>query len=99
MWYEEGKISHDLGIIPLPIDEYDEKRVGYDVAQKNINELLGATLSCVESGKQYKIVPSELAFYIEHHLPIPRIHPRVRSDVRLQQTLPAELYDRACAEC
>jgi hypothetical protein len=86
-------------MIPLPIYEYDEKRVGYDIAQKNINALLGATLSCVESGRQYKIVPAELAFYIENRLPIPRRHPRFRSHVRLQQTLPAELYDRACNEC
>lgn len=98
-WYEEGETNRDQWLTPLPIRDYSEKHVGYTLAQKNITLLLESTLTCIETGKQYRIVPAELAFCIENLLPIPRRHPTCRSHIRLHQTLPAELYDRHCDEC
>jgi hypothetical protein len=98
-WYESEKAEKTMWFIPLTIDQYDEKKVGFETAQKNIDTLLASTLVCVESGKQFKLVPQELAYYIENSLPITRLHHSVRSAIRLKQTLPMELYDRNCDEC
>jgi hypothetical protein len=65
----------------------------------HIDKLLQATLSCLSTGKKYKILPQELAFYIENGIAIPRHHPAIRSEMRMGQTLPMELHNRVCADC
>lgn len=84
---------------PLTIDQYDEKKVGYEKSKIHIDTLLQTTLSCLHTGKKYKILPQELAFYIENNIAIPRYHPTVRSEIRMGQTLPMELHNRTCADC
>ncbi len=79
--------------------KYDEKHVGYEQAKHNIDTLLSKTLYCIETGKPYRIIRQELAFYIENSLAIPRKHPTVRASARMQQTLPADLYNRTCSDC
>jgi len=62
----------------LPIGEYDEKNVGYQMAQKNIDTLLTSNIICSVSKKPFKILKQELAFYIENSLPVPTKHPSER---------------------
>lgn len=85
--------------IPLTIDQYDERIVGYEKTKSNIDTLLSATLSCSTTGKKYKILPQELSYYLENSLSIPLHHPIVRSQIRMGQSLPMELHNRTCAEC
>lgn len=98
-WHEAERTEKNTGFSPLAIEQYDEKKVGFEIAQKNIETLLASTLSCSETGKNYKIISQELAFYIENSLPIPRLNPAVRSSIRLEQTLPMELHNSSCDEC
>jgi hypothetical protein len=99
-WYNEPvKTFEGTSITPLPISQYDEKKVGYDTAQKNIDTLLAWIVQCEVTGKPFKIIRQELAFYIEHSLPIPTKHPDQRHKERMDLRNPRTLYERTCAEC
>lgn len=84
---------------PLSIQEYDERKVGYGIAQKNIDTLLEGTIKCEITNKPFKIIKQELAFYIENSLPIPSKHPDQRHKERMDLRNPRKFYERNCAEC
>ena len=99
-WYDEPeKTFEGTSITPLPISQYDEKKVGYDTAQKNIDTLLAGIVQCEVTGKPFKIIRQELAFYIENSLPIPTKHPDQRHKERMDLRNPRTLYERTCSEC
>ena len=98
-WHESEKNEKNTDFEPLTIDQYDEKKIGYEESKVHIDNLLQATLSCLNTGKKYKILPQELAFYIENNIAIPRHHPVIRSEIRMGQTLPMELHNRTCSDC
>jgi len=98
-WYKWQSEEKNTEFAPLSIEHYDERAVGYESAKSNIDTLLNATLSCVRSGKKYKILPQELKFYIENSLFVPLHHPNIRSEIRMGEALPMELHNRNCAEC
>lgn len=56
-------------------------------------------LSCEVSGRNYKIMPSELKFYRIMKLPIPRMHFIERHKARLAKRLPYEIFTRKCDKC
>jgi len=56
-------------------------------------------VKCEVTGKPFKIIKQELAFYIEHHLPIPTKHPDQRHKERMDMRNPRTLFERTCAEC
>lgn len=84
---------------PLPVEQYDEKIVGYETAQKNIDALLAGIIECEITKKPFKVIKQELVFYIENHLPIPTRHPDQRHKDRMSHRNPHELHDRVCSEC
>lgn len=98
-WTEETSSYHGLYYQPKNIDEYDEKIVGYETAQKNINELLAGIIQCEISWKPFKVIKQELVVYIENHIPLPTKHPDQRHVDRLAQRNPRTLYERNCGEC
>lgn len=56
-------------------------------------------LSCEVTGRNYRIIPQELAFYRRMGLPIPRKHPDERHRERIAKRNPRKLFDRTCANC
>lgn len=56
-------------------------------------------LRCEVTGKLYKIIPQELAFYRQMGLPIPRRCPDQRHKDRLALRNPRKLWKRVCANC
>jgi hypothetical protein len=99
-WYNVSEKSFDGGALqPLSISEYDEKTVWFEAAQRNIDTLLHWVIKCEITGKPFKIIKQELAFYIEHHLPIPTKHPDQRHKERMDMRNPRILYERICTEC
>lgn len=85
--------------LPLPITEYDERIVGFEIAQKNIDAILAGTILCEVTGKPFKIIKQELVFYIEQQFPIPIRHPNQRHRDRLVLRNPRTLFERNCSEC
>jgi hypothetical protein len=99
-WYTEEQKSFDGNVYtPLSIENYDERIVWYEWAQKNINDILSWILVCEMTGKPFRIIRQELAFYIENSLPIPTKHPDQRHTERMDMRNPRKLYERQCAEC
>jgi len=60
------------------------------------NELLRGVLKCEISGKPFRIMPQELAFYLKNGVPIPRKHYDVRYMERFKTRNPKTLYHRQC---
>jgi hypothetical protein len=56
-------------------------------------------LHCEITGKPYKIIPQELAFYRQMKLPLPRKCPDQRHAERLAIRNPRRLWKRPCAAC
>ncbi len=98
-WAEETSSYHGAYYTPLTIDEYDEKNVGYNRAQKNIDELLSGILLCEITQKPFKVIRQELASYIENWLALPTKHPDVRHIERLQSRNQRKLYESNCSDC
>lgn len=58
--------------------------------------ILGQALICEVSGRPFRIVAMELAFYRRHQLPLPRRHPDIRHTERCKKRPGRELYLRTC---
>lgn len=57
------------------------------------------TLSCMECGKNYRIIRQESSFYRQHGLPLPKLCPYCRHLYRLKMRNPHQLFDRYCFQC
>lgn len=100
-WKPDDEISsyHGEYYSPLSISQYDEKIVGYDVAQKNIDSCLGWIIECHNTKKPFKIIAPELAFYIQNKLTIPSLCPNERHRLRTLVRNPRILHERSCEKC
>ncbi len=88
-WSEYVSDTHyEFSDYVIPDDIQD---VGDDILQK--------ILKCKVSDKAYRIIPSELAFYRQAGLPLPRLCPQERHAERLKLLLPTRLFDRNCDFC
>ena len=56
-------------------------------------------LTCAVTGKNYRIVKPELAFYRKMNLPIPKICPDERHRQRMALRNPRTLWERNCDKC
>lgn len=89
-WYEktgeqEAYIGPDIQIPEKIIDVPDE-----------ITERI---FRCRDTGKLYKVIPQELAFYRKLGLPIPLVCPEERYLKRTRKRTPRFLWSRSCAFC
>ena len=100
-WKKEEEVSsyHGPYYIPLNIEQYDERIVGFEIAQTNIDKILGEIVQCDTTKRPFKVIRQELAFYIENNLPIPKKHPNQRHKERLSRRNPRKLYERLCSGC
>jgi hypothetical protein len=96
---EEMSSYHGPYYTAMAIENYDEKKVGHEEAQKNINELLNGILLCEKSNKPFKVIKQELVFYIENHIAIPTKHPDERHKERMSQRNPRIMHERICDKC
>ncbi|MBI5412154.1 hypothetical protein HZA43_03180 [Candidatus Peregrinibacteria bacterium] len=56
-------------------------------------------LACETTGRNFRIIPQELAFYRRMGLPIPRKHPDERHCERINKRNPRQLWNRTCDQC
>ncbi len=61
--------------------------------------LTAELLACVRCGKNYRIIEREFAFLKQMNMPIPRMCSDCRHFERLKLRNPAQLHERACAQC
>ena len=74
-----------------------------DALPKTIREttdsLLDVVVRSAVSGRPFKFLKKEIAFYRSMGLPLPHRSPDERHDNRLQRKNPYRLWDRQCAKC
>lgn len=79
---------------PKNISEYNPKLDPN--AEAEINKCVAGILKCEITGKPFKILPQELAQYIERGIQLPRRHPDQRHVERLALINKMVLYHRQC---
>jgi hypothetical protein len=68
----------------------------YETDSSLREDVLAKPIVCEVSKKPFKIMPQELAFYIEHSIPLPREHYDVRYKERFALKNPRKLWHREC---
>ena len=59
-WIEREVLTQETGYTPKPIQEYDEKVVGFTTAESNINEILVSVIICEQSRRPFRLQKREL---------------------------------------
>ena len=70
-----------------------EEYIGNEEEQR---KLLSGAIKCKATGKPFRIIPQELAFYMEHKLPIPLVCFDQRFEDRLARRYKLKLYPGKC---
>lgn len=86
----------------IPEESLEGRELGKDVPDDigDVSEEQGAgVLTCQATGKKFKVLPQELAFYRRTKTPLPRQHPDVRMERRRAMLNPHRLWDRQCTNC
>ena len=60
------------------------------------DDILSAAIICEVTGRPYRIMKPELAFYRKHMIPLPRRHPDQRHADRMELRAPRKLHLRTC---
>jgi len=83
---------------PYTEDSYEPKDniAEYKNSEAEQKKLLEGIIKCSVSGKPFKIVPRELAFYLENDIPITNKHFDIRHRERFRFRNPRKLYHRKC---
>ena len=63
------------------------------------DEVLKKLYACAESGRPFRIVKDELNFHRQMGIALPRVHPTVRREKRMQQLRPMKYYPVTCVQC
>ena len=63
------------------------------------DSVLQQTFVCAQTGRQFKVQPSELRLYRLLNLPLPELHPDVRHAARMTRRNPRILNSGACRKC
>src|SRR5690606_32771996 len=88
-------------------DDNEEKKSGYIGAVEDLPDDLHAVdetilkkiFRCEATGRPYKFVKPELAFYQKMKIPLPRFCADYRHMQRLYLRNPRQLWQRSCAAC
>lgn len=70
-----------------------------DSIEEVTDEIAGQEIGCVQTGRPFRIVKSELELYRRMHLPLPRLHPDERRSRRVASLRSRKLWQRTCAHC
>jgi len=87
-WEDNTPGTYDKGTIEAEKVADDIKDVSSDITKE--------ILTCIDCGKNYKILDRELDFYKKMNLPIPRKCPDCRHYKRLSLRNPRKLWHRKC---
>lgn len=63
------------------------------------DEVANWAVSCAETGRPFRLLKQEIQFYRSRRIPLPRLHPDVRYDRRMQLRNPRHLWSRPCMKC
>lgn len=70
-----------------------------DSISETTDAILKENLVCEKTGRPYRIIPQELAFYRKMRVPIPHYAPETRNEMRIAMRNPIQTWSRQCAKC
>jgi hypothetical protein len=70
-----------------------------DTIDETPDDILDWAISCDATGRPFRIIKQELAYYRKHSLPAPHLHPDERHKRRLQKRTARKLFMRTCDNC
>lgn len=70
-----------------------------DAIENITDDILTKAIRCPVTQKLFTITKPELAFYRQHHIPLPRVHPNERNAHLKSAKNPRKLWSRNCARC
>ena len=62
-------------------------------------EISNKAIKCEITGRPFRIITSEIEFYIKMKLPLPSIHPSVRMENRIKLPTSGQKHKTKCAKC
>lgn len=87
----------------IETDTSDIQTLSTDQLPDSINEvtddILSKAIICQETGKPFRIIASELAYYRKHTLPLPTVHPYRRTKNMFKLMGDSLVYDALCESC
>lgn len=95
--YERQDNNYDP-VIPEWIETLTWDKISNDITTVT-DDILKKILICETSGRPFRIVKQELDFYRKHSLPLPRRHPDIRHQERINKRPAKELHIRNCDQC
>ncbi|MBU0626692.1 hypothetical protein KKH82_04665 [Patescibacteria group bacterium] len=63
------------------------------------DEILGQAIVCEVTGRPFRVIRSELEYYRNNQIDLPRRHPDQRHYDRMALRNPRKLFDRKCDKC
>jgi hypothetical protein len=93
-WQDEDFSTKYDGQFYKPDDNINDY-LGDDEEGK-VSRILAGVLECEVSGKPFRIMPQEAAFYLRNRIPFPRTHFLVRLEERFKLKNPRTLWHRQC---
>lgn len=63
------------------------------------DSILNIAIICKETGRPFRIIPTELMFYRKHNIPLPNIHPYRRITNRFKYVGDGKIYKTVCGLC
>ena len=91
-WQDEDFGLKYEGKIYQPEDSINE----YKENESKRAELLGGIMKCEKTGLFFRVLPQELAFYLENQIPVPVKHYDTRFKERFSLINPRKLHHRQC---
>lgn len=62
-------------------------------------DVINWAITCERSGRPFRIIKQEYAFYRKMQIPIPHLHPDERHSDRIERRNPPRLWKRECGKC
>lgn len=91
-WQDEEFSPQYDGPVYEPKDDIKD----YIKSEEERQKLLAGVIKCEESGRPFKIMPQELAFYLQQGIPVPHKHYEVRFMERFSKRNSRKLNHRQC---
>ncbi|MBP7057326.1 zinc-ribbon domain containing protein [Candidatus Gracilibacteria bacterium] len=70
-----------------------------DTISETADDIVNQAVICAVSQKPFRITKQEVAFYREHNLPLPRLHPDERRRALIRLKNPRSVHHTICAKC
>ncbi len=96
-WYHWQDINYDA-VVSHGINIVQWKNLSHDISTIQ-DDILEKIIVCKTSGRPFRITKTELEFYRKYNISLPRKHPDIRHQERIDKRPKRELHLRNCDKC